>query len=748
MADACMVTAKNVDLSNCDREQIQYSAATLDHGLLLVLEEPELTVRQLGVNARDFLGVGPAQALGHPIGDWLEADQLRRLQEAIAHCTLEGPPTHVGRTSMQGRDVDIFVHRSAGATIVEFEGRTEYSIRVEQDLYASVHAAIARLQHAPSLQAFLDLAVVHIREFTGFDRVMAYQFLEDGSGAVRSESVAEGWEPFLQLHYPASDVPLPARRLFKMTWLRHQPDLAYTPVPIVPENNPVTGQPLDLSFASLRSVSTMYSQYLKNMGTSSSMVMTLLKNGELWGLIACHHHSGPRHAPFEVRAACEFLVHMVSLLLATKEDQEDYEYRLQLQSNHARLVRALGDSEDFAGALMDRKPSLLEYIQAGGVALVLHGRPILAGATPEPEEIQRLAAWLASTAQPSLFSTDCLSSFYPEAARYSDVASGVLAARIATSREDYILWFRPEFRRTVNWAGDPKKPVDISSDGQRLMPRSSFAIWSEAVRNKCRPWKAVELRAVRDLRETLLEVTSGRADKLQALYEDLQRNAAELDAFAYIASHDLKEPLRGIHNYSQFLLEDVADLLPPEALEKLRTVVRLTRRMDDLLNSLLHYARLGRQGMDLAPCDLNQLVAEALDTLAPRIAESGVELRIAGPLPSVSADWTRLSEVFVNLIANAIKYNDKEHKTIDIGIMHTPGGRVFYVADNGIGIPPEHHETIFAIFRRLHAAERFGGGTGAGLTITRKILERHDGRIWVESKPGEGSTFYFTIGCK
>jgi chemotaxis family two-component system sensor kinase Cph1 len=748
MVDSQIVTAKNVDLGNCDREQIQYPAATLDHGLLLVLKEPELTVIQVGANAGDFLGCGPDQVLERPIGAWLDPDLLRLLRETMAHNSLDGPPTHLGRAAVQGREVDVFVHRSGGATIVELEARPEGSVRVERDLYAAVHAAIARLQHAPSLQNFLDLAVVQIREFTGFDRVMAYQFLEDGSGAVRAESVAGGWESFLGLHYPASDIPLPARRLFKMIWLRHQPHIGYTPVPIVPERNPLTGEPLDLSFALLRSVSVMYSQYLKNMGTESSMVMTLLKNGELWGLIACHHHSGPRQAPFEVRAACEFLAHMVSLLLAAKEDQEDYEYRLKLQTNHAHLVRALGDSQDIGGALMDRNPGLLDYIEAGGAALVLHGRPILLGETPQAEEVQRLVEWLASTAQPGVFSTDCLSSFYPEAAAYTGAASGVLATRIASSREDYILWFRPELRRTVNWAGDPKKPVDISADGQRLMPRTSFAIWTETVRNKCRPWRAVELEAARDLRGSLLEIASGRADKLQVLYEDLQRSTAELDAFAYIASHDLKEPLRGIHNYSHFLLEDVADLLPPEGVEKLRTVVRLSRRMDDLLNSLLHYARSGRQGMNVAPCDLNKLVAEALDTLAVRIAESGAETRVAADLPVVAADWTRMSEVFVNLIANALKYNDKPHKLVEIGVLYNAGGPLFYVRDNGIGIAPEFQETIFAIFRRLHPPERFGGGTGAGLTITRKILERHDGRIWVESKPGEGSTFYFTIGKK
>lgn len=586
--------------------------------------------------------------------------------------------------------------------------------------------------------------MTQIREFTGFDRVMAYKFLEDGSGAVRAESVADNYTPFLGLHFPPSDVPLPARRLFKMTWLRHQPDISYKPVPIAPENDPLTGKPLNLSYALLRSVSVMYSQYLKNMGTRAAMVMTLLKNGELWGLISCHHHSGPRHVPFETRAACEFLAHMVSLLLAAKDDHEDSEYRAKLRATYAEMVSALALSGDFVNVLVDRRPGLLDFIDAAGGAVVIQGVPTLMGETPDAEQVQRLVEWLTRKNE-DVFSTDNLSQIFPDAAIYTATGSGVLAIRIASSEADYLLWFRPEFERTVNWAGDPNKPVDVSSNGQGLMPRNSFAIWKEMVRHRSQPWKAVEISFARELRAALREITARRADQLRVLYKNLQRTNVELDAFAYIASHDLKEPLRGIHNYAQFLLEDVANLLPEDGVERLRTVVRLTRRMDDLLDSLLHYSRLGRQGMTVVSCDSNKLVADVLDTLALRISEAGAEVRVLGPLPPVLADADRLAEVFMNLIVNAVKYNDKPHKLVEIGGSVENEETVFFVRDNGIGIAPEHHETIFAIFRRLHSPERFGGGTGAGLTIARKIVERHQGRIWVESAVGAGSTFRFTL---
>ena len=231
--------------------------------------------------------------------------------------------------------------------------------------------------------------------------------------------------------------------------------------------------------------------------------------------------------------------------------------------------------------------------------------------------------------------------------------------------------------------------------------------------------------------------------------EELVQMNQELDDFAYIASHDLKEPLRGIHNYAEFLLEDYGDVVPEEGRGKLRTLIRLSRRMEALIDSLLHYSRLGRGDLALSMVDTDGLVAETLDTLALMLKEQRVEVRMPRPLPVVRADRDRLGEVFANLITNAVKYNDKERRWIEIGTVVTPGaapGEVtFYVRDNGIGIAERHLETVFRIFKRLHGRDEFGGGTGAGMTIVRKIIERHEGRVWIESTPGEGTTVLFSL---
>jgi PAS domain S-box-containing protein len=236
-------------------------------------------------------------------------------------------------------------------------------------------------------------------------------------------------------------------------------------------------------------------------------------------------------------------------------------------------------------------------------------------------------------------------------------------------------------------------------------------------------------------------------DELEKYAADLERSNRELEDFAYIASHDLKEPLRGIHNYSSFLLEDYADRLDVAGRDKLHTLMRLTRRLESLLDDLLRYSRVSQIEMAMQRIDTGALVHEVLDIMVPLMEEQQAAVTIAGDMPAIVCDRTRVGEVFRNLVTNAVKYNDNRVKQVDIGWREgeDPGFVVFYVRDNGIGIPDKHQEKVFTIFKRLHGRDRYGGGTGSGLTLARRIVERHGGAIGVTSEYGKGSTFWFTL---
>lgn len=218
-----------------------------------------------------------------------------------------------------------------------------------------------------------------------------------------------------------------------------------------------------------------------------------------------------------------------------------------------------------------------------------------------------------------------------------------------------------------------------------------------------------------------------------------------LDEFTYIAAHDLKEPLRGIHNYASFLREDHAAKLDESGKQYIDSIQRLAERLSTLIDSLMTYSRLGVTELAREPVDVDEIVDAVAKDLDRLWTKEGIVLRRNGRLGMVQGDAARIGEVFQNLFSNAAKYNDKAERWIEVGCDRSGSHPVFYVRDNGIGIPPQHHENVFRIFKRLHEQNKYGGGTGAGLTIVRKIVERYGGRIWLESAPGEGTVFYFTL---
>lgn len=245
-----------------------------------------------------------------------------------------------------------------------------------------------------------------------------------------------------------------------------------------------------------------------------------------------------------------------------------------------------------------------------------------------------------------------------------------------------------------------------------------------------------------------LEESERRLHELVATLEtragDLARANQELDDFTYIASHDLKEPLRGISAYCGILLEDYQDRLDDNGRRMMGTLVTLCQRLSQLIDDLLVYCRAGRMP-ELVEVELEEVLDDVLATLSPAIEARGGVVRRLGRLPRVRGDARLLGMVLQNLISNGLKFNCSERPTVEIG---TTGGEqpAAFVRDNGIGIESRHHEAVFAIFRRLHARDQYEG-TGAGLAIARKIVEQHGGRLWLKSEPGQGSTFFFTLLC-
>ena len=735
------------DLDACAREPIHVPGAIQPHGVLLALHEPDLVCTQASANTDALLGLPAAELVGRPVEESLGASIAGLIRAALA--TTDPRDASPLRADVAGHACDLLLHRHDGVLVAELEPTVGEAPAVAfAQAHRRLQTALAAMRAAPDLNALCPLIAQTIAGLSGFERVMVYRFDADWHGSVVAEVLASSdVASYMGMHYPASDIPAQARTLYEKNWLRLIPTVDYQPAALEPALSPQTGRPLDLSFAALRSVSPIHLEYLRNMGVGASMSVSLLVDGRLWGLVACHDR-GSHFVPPAARAACELFGQAASTEIAAKQENARLNELARARTVQNRFFDIISDGEqDVFAALVHYTPQLLEFMRASGAAVWVDGRCTLLGETPGREAVEALVAVLETHDLSPLLATDHLATLLPEAAGWATAASGLLAVRLSRVEPHFVLWFRPEALMTVHWAGNPHKPAENNG---RLHPRKSFADWQEIVRGHSLPWGEPELAGARELHQALNALVLRRAEGLHRLNLELERKNTDLNSFAHIAAHDLREPLRGIHNFSRFLREDFGSEMNSEALRRVDTITTLSDRLDHLLEALLRYSESGRIELKLAATDLDDVLDDVLGGLGARIAEQGVGIRRPRPLPTVRCDPVMVREIFSNLTTNALKYSPGAGRWVEITWRdgHPDEGErgpVFCVRDNGIGIRTRHHAEIFHIFRRLHARDEYGGGSGVGLATVKAVVERHGGKVWVESAPGQGSAFFFTL---
>ncbi|TAE58266.1 MAG: GAF domain-containing protein [Nostocales cyanobacterium] len=736
----------NININSLKEAPIHLSSEIQPYGILLVLEESELKIIQTSKNTLNVFGIPPEQMIEKKLENILDPYQLEKIQAGLAERNLDFiNPTKIW-IKKRGDEYTVFdaiFHRnSEGFLILELEPAISHENIPFLSFYHLARASINRLENTKNLQEFCQIIVQEVWKVTGFDRVMLYKFNDDGHGSVVAEEKIPELEPYLGLHYPESDIPKPARKLFISNSIRLIPDSQIEPVEIFPTNNPLTDHPTDLTKSSLRSPAKCHIEYLHNMGVGASLTISLMKDQKLWGLIACHHQT-PKYISYELRKACEFLGRLIFSEISAREETEDYDYRMNLTYIQTELVDYMSQEDNFIDGLVKKQPNLLDLTSATGAVVCFGGNYTLIGNTPKEEELNYLIEWLKKNVEDEVFYTDSLASLYPDAISFKNVASGLLA--IPISQRNYVLWFRPEVIQTVNWGGDPNKAFEInqSKGDVKLCPRKSFELWKETVKLTSLPWQYVEIKAALELRKAIINIVLRQADELAQLAQDLERSNAELKKFAYVASHDLQEPLNQVANYVQLLEMRYNAKLDEDAKEFINFAVEGVSLMQTLIDDVLAYSKVDTQAIAFQVTEVETALEKALSNLRNRISETHTTIT-HDPLPAIMADGTQIMQLFLNLIGNAIKFRSYEPPQIHIGAERLEDDWLFSVRDNGIGIDPQFSDRIFIIFQRLHTRDEYPG-TGMGLAICKKIIECHRGKIWVESQLGQGATFYFTI---
>ncbi|NJP67405.1 ATP-binding protein [Streptomyces spiramenti] len=746
-------------LSACVREPIHLLGGVQSHGTLIAVEPASGLVAVAAANTGELLGIAAEQLVGTPVTRVLAPAEF---EEALAGTAGEDPapvtfPVPVGGTGSE-RPMDVSAHRRGGLLVLEFEPRRDETPAFGT-FYTGIRRVLARLRAASTVADACEVAAREVRALTGYDRVMVYRFDgEAGPGEVVAEDLTPGWEPWLGLWFPATDVPPQARRLYRDNWIRVIGDAHDETVGLVPPVRPDTGVPLDLSLAALRTVSGFHLEYLRNIGVRSSMSVSVLREGRLWGLIACHGERPLRPTP-EVRSACEMFGAAFSLQLAAIEERERADAIVESGGRAATVARLLEDGLEVSVA--GRGDAVADLLAADSVVLCRGGRVSGSGDTFAPGLLRALGSRAALLAPGTVWETDRLAESDGEEAAFGAQESvqgpaGVLLLPLSRSG-DFLAWSRRERPVPRRWATDPAAPVRVGPGGERLTPRGSGAVFAAMMRGRSLPWTTTDLATARELWRLLTGLVLRHADAVDALNDELRMTNTDLDGFAHAAAHDLKEPLRGISNAATFVIEDAAAGLDETTRRRLLTMQQLAGRMDELLNSLLHYSRLGRAGLRLREVDLGRALDSALEVAGGRLAEERVRVR-RGELPVLAADPDRLYEILVNLLVNAAKYAapESDDRWVEIAGHRLPvpgessGAQAYEtvvtVRDNGIGIAPGLQEEVFDLFRRLHGPSEHGGGSGVGLAVVKRVVERHGGRLWLESAPGRGATFSFTLG--
>ena len=730
------------DLSTCDREPIRTPGSIQPHGFALTLAG-DLVVLQASENLEQHIGVAPAGAIGQQLARVIGEAAATLLATELGATRVAERPLYLGTVCIGGACYfDVLAHRYDSVLMLEFESVERRAPADFRNLYPLVGEFLLKLNDTNTTEAMSALAADEIRAVTGYGRVMVYQFDHDGHGHVIAESLADGYHSYLGQRFPATDIPRQARELYTLNRIRLIHDANYTPARLVPAINPVTGAPNDLSFAALRSVSPIHLQYMRNMNTLASMSVSLVVKGKLWGLISCHNET-PCPVAFEQRTACEQLGQILALSIESREDASELQFRLDLRRIMVSMLGGLTQGANFIDNMSSVFPALLKFARAGGVAIIVDEHLLTYGDTPQEAQIRELVGWLSNKAHGDIFHTDQLSTVYPQGAEMTRSASGVLALPISRIHKHYLIWFRPEVIHTIDWAGNPHAKEGAGPLGQ-LTPRTSFSTWRETIHGTSIPWHNGELELALEFRTALLGIALERAEQMAELAEELGRANKELEAFSYSVSHDLRAPLRHIVGFSDLLLESAGNDDVEKRHRFLKNIKESARLAGKLVDDLLSFSQMGRAALRPTAVSMNELVHGCIEKLSGDTRGRDVRWEVED-LPEVRADATFIQLALYNLIANAVKFtSQKDSAVIRISAERHEHENVFHVADNGVGFNMEYAHKLFGVFQRLHRMEDFQG-TGIGLANVRRIVERHGGRAWANSIPGEGATFSFSI---
>ncbi|AHM60362.1 Phytochrome central region domain-containing protein [Flammeovirgaceae bacterium 311] len=497
---------KDYDSEFCGSIPLNFINLIQAHGVLLVLQRDSFTVVQASENAEQLLGSTAAALVQQPLQSFINQEQLQALQEQLNRRENGNyVPFTLNWQSPAGiKALSATLHTRDLYLLLELEVAQQTSGLSFVATYQAISYIISSLKEAESVTAVSNVAANELKKLSGFDRVMVYQFDEAWNGAVVAEAQEEHMEEsYLGLHFPASDVPKQARELYTKTSFRIIPDVNAPAAKLYPVINPLTSSLTDISDAILRAVPLVHIEYLMNMGVTASMSTPIIVNNKLWGLISCHHRSA-MPVSFELRTSFEIISEIIASQVSAREKETSFRYRSTLHEIELKLMEQVYTSKSLSEGLLDNPSYLLDLLDVQGLVLTFNNAYLTAGEVPDERMVRNLIKWLVRYSKNKIFTTDSLPALFEEAQVYRDVASGLIAIQITGSR-NYLLGFRAEVIKSVNWGGNPNEAIKFEAKSKRYHPRNSFNLWREQVEFTSAPWRPEVIEVAQHVRTAMLE---------------------------------------------------------------------------------------------------------------------------------------------------------------------------------------------------------------------------------------------------
>ena len=741
----------NITITNCEAEPIHIPGSMQPYGYLLALNKTDNTIQYCSENCTALFNKPMNQILGKPFSEFFKKEDVDSFA-AYAAKTEEVVKPFAFTVG------NLIFHITAFSTkeniVMEFEPFSQEGLELP-DLFLQIKRFAYYTERADNLQMLCQDVADETRKITGYDRVMIYRFDKYNNGQVFAESRIDSIEPFFGLYYPASDIPVQARELFLLNNIRMLVNVKANNVPLYALDENADNKSIDLSLSMLRSSSPMHIQYLNNMGVGATFTIALINHGKLWGLIACHHHA-PKHIPYHVRLAAHLQGVFLSSQIDVRQLADEFKLVKETEKKLDDLQKIMTGSEQ----ILTQEQILVQLknlLNADAVVIAYKETFYKHGLLPQDEKLYGLMNWLDTSIDHGIFQTSNLADSYPQTAGLGSEVAGVVYLPIGKQSKNGIAWIRQEVEKTINWGGDPIKPMNIDAGNQSLTPRKSFVLWKEAVKGQSAAWQKPEINAASIICSYIqhqLHLADMQEEELRYLdlNERLQKANEELTNMNWISTHDLKEPLRKIQVYASIILQKHQADIPEVVIKNILRMQSSAGRMQNLIDSLLSYTKVINEEKQFVHSDLNVILDEIQSDLQESIQEKGGSLQWEN-LPVIKGTRFLIKQLFENLINNSLKFTKEGKQPVIIissqlvdkktmkNIM--PNSEHDYyritVADNGVGFNPAYKKDLFKMFQRFHGQQYIG--TGIGLSICQKIVEAHDGFIEADGVEGEGAAF-------